>query len=47
MSLLIRSKILGLIVKTLTVDDKYSRHYDENFMYSIQMQLCKKSEFFS
>ena len=47
MSLLIRSKILGLIVKTLTVEGTYSRHYEENFMYSIQMQLCKKSKFFS
>ena len=43
-------KILGLFVKTLTTDHKYSPSNGENLPQSIQMQLTKKekilSEFF-
>ena len=41
MSPLLRSKILGPFVSTLTVDDKY-RPNKENFLTPTQMQLCQK-----
>ena len=47
MSLLLRSEILGLFIETLIVDNKYSRHYKENFAQAIEMQLCKKLFFLS
>ena len=46
-----RFEILTLFVNTLNVNDKYSRHYGENFAQPIQKQLSKKqnafTEFFS
>ena len=39
MSLLIRSKILGLFVNPLTADAKYSRHITGNLLQPIQMNL--------
>ena len=47
MLLLVTSEILGLFVKTLTADDKYSRHNRENFAQQIQMQLFPKQKTFS
>ena len=46
-SLLVRSKILGMFLDTLTADDKYSRHYRKNFAQLIEMQLCKMEKHFS
>ena len=46
MSLLVISKILGLFVNTLTVDDKYSLRNSENLRQPITMQLFKKQIFF-
>ena len=42
MSLLDISKILGLFVNTLNIDDKYSLRNRENVPQPIQMQLSKK-----
>ena len=42
-----RSEILRLYVDILTVDDKYSCHYSENFGQPIQMQWSKKQKVFS
>ena len=42
MSLLDISKILGLFVNTLNVDDKYSLRNRENVPQPIQMKLSKK-----
>ena len=39
---LIRSEILGLLVKTLTANYEYSRSNRENLPLRIQMQLSKK-----
>ena len=38
-SFIVRSEILGLLVKILTSDDKYSHHFRENFLQPSQMQL--------
>ena len=46
-STLLRSKILGLFVNTLSVNNKSYCHYRENFAQSIQIQLSKKPETFS
>ena len=46
MSLWLRAKILGLLVDTLTADDKYSRDYRENLTQPIQMELSKSPNFF-
>ena len=46
-SLLVRSEILGLFVKTLTAGYMYSRYNRETFPQPIQMQLSKKPETFS
>ena len=40
------SEILGLSVKTLTSDDKYSCYKRENFPQAIQIQLPKKPKTF-
>ena len=47
MSLLVICEVLGLVVNTLTADDKYSRYYKKNFKGPIQMQLSKKPKVFS
>ena len=44
MSLLIISKILGLFVNIMTVDEKYSLHNSEDLWQSIQQQLSKKQK---
>ena len=41
-SFLVRSKILGLLVNTLTADYKYSRSNRENLPLPNQVQLSKK-----
>ena len=46
-SLLVISEILGLFVKALIDDDKYSFCNRENLPKPIQMKLCKKQNFFS
>ena len=46
MYLLVRYKILGSFVHTMTVDDKYSRHNSENFNQTIQIELSKKAKTF-
>ena len=46
MYLLVRYKILGSFVHTMTVDDKYSRHNSENFNQTIQIELSKKAQTF-
>ena len=49
--MLVLYKILGLLVNTLTDDDKYSLLYRENLTQQIQLLLSQKpktfSEFFS
>ena len=45
--LLVRSKILGLFIDTLTFDDTYSRQNRENLPQRIQMQLSQKPKTFS
>ena len=42
MSLFVICEILGLFVKTLTVDDKYFLPNRENLRQKIEMQFCKK-----
>ena len=44
MSLLVRHKILGSFVHTMTVDGKYSRHNRDNFNQTIQIELSKKAK---
>ena len=39
-SSLVESEVLGVIVNTLTADDKYSVQDFENFQFLIQMKLC-------
>lgn len=39
-----RFEILTLFVNTLNVNDKYSRHYGENFAQPIQKQFSKKGK---
>ena len=46
MSFLSVSQVLGLLVNTLTADDKYSLRNSENLKQAIQMQLSKKQIFF-
>ena len=41
------SEILGLLVNTLTADDKYSLRNSENLSQQIQMHLSKKQKTFS
>ena len=41
MSLLVRCEVLGLLVKTLTADHKYSRYSRKKFSQQVQMQLPK------
>ena len=40
-------KILGLVVNTLTVDEKYSRLNKGNLLQHFQMQLIQKRKTFS
>ena len=42
MSLLATFKILGLLVNTLTADDKYYFRARQNLLQPIQIQLSKK-----
>ena len=46
-SLLVRSKIAGLFVHTLTADEKNSCYNSENFTQPVQMQLSQKPKIFS
>ena len=43
-SLLVKSKVLGLFVETLTADDKYSLCNKDILQQLIQMELCKKQK---
>ena len=45
-SLLVRPKILGLFVNTLTSHDKFSCYKNENFPQAIQMQSSKQPKIF-
>ena len=47
MSLLVICEMLGAIVNTLTVDDKYPFRNCENLPLSIQMQLYHEKKFVS
>ena len=47
MSVLIRSKILGLFVNTLTAEYKYSRRNMQTFAQQIQRPLSLKKKIFS
>ena len=40
-------KLLRLLVKTLTDDEKYSLHFRENLTQPIQILLCQKQKTFS
>ena len=44
MSILVISEILGLLVNTLTADDKYLLCNEENLPLSVRMQLSKKGK---
>ena len=46
-SLLSTYQVLGLLVNTLSVDDKYALLKRENLTISIQMQLSQKQKTFS
>ena len=46
MSLLVISKILGLFLYTLFLDDKHSFRNSENLQQPIQMQLYRKQKTF-
>ena len=46
MSPLVVCEILGLFVKILTGDDKYSLCYRQNLSETIQMQLSKRLKIF-
>ena len=46
MCLVVIFEILGLFVKKLNVDDKYSLCNRDNFLQPIQMRLSKKPIFF-
>ena len=43
---LVRSEILGLFVKTLTNEYKYSRRNMQNFLQNFQTQLSQKRKLF-
>ena len=45
-SLLVTSEILGVIVNTLTANDKYFLQNSQNFLQPIQMPLSKKEKKF-
>ena len=45
--LLVTSKILGLFVDTLSIDDKCSLRNSENLQQPIQMEISKKEKTFS
>ena len=45
-SLLYKSQILGLLVSTLAVDEKYPVLNRDNFTIPIQMQLSQKKKLF-
>ena len=45
-SLLVICKILGLVLNTVTADDKYSLLSKDNLTQQIQMQLAKKKSLF-
>lgn len=47
MSLLLRSKISGLFVSRLTVDDRYSHNCRENLAQPMEMQISKNKSIFS
>ena len=47
MSVLVISEILGLIINTLTADDKYSLHNRKNLRQPIKLQLSRKKKIFS
>ena len=47
MSVWVKCNILGLLVKTLTVDEKYCLVYSGNLTQKIQMQLPNKEKTFS
>ena len=46
MSALVTSEISRLFVKTLTPDDKHSRHYMQIFWQQIQTPLSQKGKIF-
>ena len=46
MSPLVISKILGLLINTLTADNKYCLRKSENAPQPLQMQLSKKQKGF-
>ena len=46
-SVLVRSEMFGLFVKTLTVEYKYSRRNRQNFAQQLQTQLSQKRIDFS
>ena len=46
-SVLVRSKILGLFVNTLTVENKYSRRNMHTFAQQVQTPLSLKQQTFS
>ena len=46
-SALVRSKILGLLVNTLTAKYTYSRRYMQTFTQQVQIPLCLKQKTFS
>ena len=46
MSFLVTCEILGLLVNTLTPDDKYFRQKTENLLLPIRTQLSKKQKKF-
>ena len=45
--LLVTSEMLGLFLKILSDDYRYSRHNREDFQQEIQMQLSQKPKCFS
>ena len=45
--MLVLSKILGLLVNTLTDDDKYSLLYRDNLPQQVQILLSQKPQTFS
>ena len=47
MDLLVISEILGLFVNTMSADDKYCLHKEDNLLQSIEMQLSKNLKTFS
>ena len=45
--MLVLCKISGLLLKTLTEDDKYSLLYGDNLTQPIQILLCQKQKTFA